>query len=119
VASNVGDEKAAGIMVGTMRYMAPEQARGKDVDSRADIFSLGVMLYEMLAGKAPFGGTLDDLIKRVTKPAPPMPDEVEVPEIVREIVRRCLERKPAQRYASMEPLMGDLNSAINIMKASM
>jgi tRNA A-37 threonylcarbamoyl transferase component Bud32 len=118
VASNVGDQKSAGIMVGTMRYMAPEQARGKDVDARADIFSLGVMLYEMLAGKAPFGGTLDDLIKRVTKPAPALPVEIEVPELVREIVRRCLERKPAQRYSGMEALISDLNDAIKMVKAA-
>jgi tRNA A-37 threonylcarbamoyl transferase component Bud32 len=117
VASSVNDPESAGMMVGTMRYMAPEQARGKEVDARADIFSLGVMLYEMLAGKAPFGGTLDDLIKRVTKPAPPLPDHVKVPSNVHEIVRRCLERKPAHRYSGMETLISDLNEAIRLVKA--
>ncbi len=116
VASSLGDQKGAGMMVGTMRYMAPEQARGKEVDGRADIFSLGVMLYEMLAGKPPFGGSLDDLIKRVTKPPPPLPDRVHVPGLVRQLVKRCMERKPAQRYAGMDEVISDLNLAIKLLK---
>jgi eukaryotic-like serine/threonine-protein kinase len=116
VASALGDQHTAGMMVGTMRYMAPEQARGKEVDARADIFSLGVMLFELLAGRAPFGGTLDDLIKRVTKPAPDLPDEIDVPRKVRAIVKRCMERKAAQRYQTMEELIAELNDAIKLVK---
>jgi tRNA A-37 threonylcarbamoyl transferase component Bud32 len=116
VASNLGDEKAQGMMVGTMRYMAPEQARGKDVDARADIFSLGVVLYEMIAGSAPFGGTLDDLIKRVQKAPPPLPPEVDAPQIVHDIVKRCMERKPSHRYANIGELIEDLDDALKHYK---
>lgn len=118
VARAVGDESQTGMMVGTMKYMAPEQARGKDADRRADIFSLGVVIYELLVGEAPFGGDLDALIARVTKPPPELPEAVVVPSIVRDLVRRCMQRKPSQRYPSVEPLIDDLDQAIAQLKAT-
>ena len=109
VARTLDDGDGSGMMVGTMRYMAPEQARGKETDRRADIFSLGVVMFEMLAGKAPYGGTLDDLIARVTRPPPELPDTVEIADEVRSVVRKCMARKPEQRYEAIGPLLDDLN----------
>ncbi len=117
VASNLGENSSEGMMVGTMKYMAPEQARGKDADRRADIFSLGVVLYEMLAGKAPFGGTLDALIKRVTKAPPPIPDKIDLPPLVRQIVQKCLRKRPTARYGTIDALMEDLSKAMSDLKA--
>lgn len=116
VARAVGEETtSAGSMVGTMKYMSPEQARGKDADRRSDIFSLGVVLHEMLAGHAPFGGSLDALIRRVTQPPPELPREVLVPELVRNVVLRCMQRKPDGRYQSVIPLLEDLDRCIQLV----
>lgn len=115
VAKNTADEvtpTSAGLMVGTMKYMSPEQARGLDADGRSDIFSLGVVLHEMLSGRAPFGGTLDALIKRVAEPPPPLPESLDVPDVVRVIVHTCMQPTPDDRYPSVEPLMAALRSAL-------
>lgn len=116
VARTLDDDHSGGVMVGTMKYMAPEQARAKVVDARADIFSLGVVMYEMLNGKPPFGGTLDALIARVTKPPPPLPSTVNASEEVRRIVRRCMAKAPKQRYQDPDALIEDLSSEISKLK---
>lgn len=114
VAQYAGDDSSStGVMVGTMKYMAPEQARGKEPDPRADVFSLGVVLYEILAGKPPFGGTLDALIARVSKPAPELPEALGVPEAVRALVRGCLERKPRRRTPSMTAVVQAINAILD------
>ncbi len=118
VARTSTDDSSAGMMVGTMKYMAPEQARGKDTDLRADIFSFGVVMWEMLAGRPPFGGTLDDLISRVSKPPPVLPSDIAVPEPARDMVIRCMQRRPEHRYPSVEPLLDDINSTLSQLKRS-
>ncbi|MEQ9496060.1 MAG: protein kinase [Deltaproteobacteria bacterium] len=117
VARSQGDESSSGMMVGTMKYMAPEQARGKEADQRADIFSLGVMMFEMLVGKPPFGGSLDALIARVTKPPPPLPEELDIPEDVTKIVMKCMQRKPTQRYRNVSQLVDAMAAARTRIKA--
>ena len=112
VARGSGDETSGGMMVGTMKYMAPEQARGREVDGRADIFSLGVVIWEMLAGRAPFGGTLDALIARVTKPPPELPEELPVGEDVREMLRRAMHKKPSGRHGTVQALLEELEPAL-------
>jgi serine/threonine protein kinase len=101
----VGDHRATacGVIVGTAGYMAPEQARGQTVDHRADLFALGAILYEMLAGRPAFpGDTAVELMNAVlpTDP-PPIPG---MPPHVDRIVRRCLEKNPEERFQSARDL---------------
>jgi protein kinase-like protein/WD40 repeat protein len=90
---------ATGVILGTAAYMSPEQARGKAVDRRADIWAFGVVLYEMLTGKRLFQGeTVSDTLAAVLKTDPdwgPLP--AETPQGIRELLRRCLTRDPKQR----------------------
>jgi serine/threonine-protein kinase len=89
----------SGVILGTAAYMAPEQARGKPVDKRADIWALGVLIYEMLAGRRPFGGeTVTDTIVSVLHHEidwAQLPDDT--PDDLRRLLRRCLERDPKNR----------------------
>jgi Tol biopolymer transport system component len=85
----------ADALAGTPAYMAPEQARGLAVDRRADIWAFGVVLYEMLAGSAPFkGDTITDILAAVVREEP---DLSRVPATVRPVLRRCLEKDPKRR----------------------
>ena len=90
----------AGLVLGTAQYMSPEQARGLEIDERTDIFSLGVMLYEMLAGRRPFEGTTrKDVIRAVLECEPP-PLAEELPAALRQLVSRALQKERAARYQS-------------------
>ncbi len=98
------DEKEAKIIKGKHAYMAPEQARGKPHDRRVDIFSLGVMLYEMIAGRNPFRGEPSaDILRRIkTKAYPTLRQlelEQEIPEKLEEIVNRAMDPDPDKRFA--------------------
>ncbi len=100
-----------GMVLGTARYMSPEQARGGKVDHRTDIFSLGVMLYEMLCGRRPFeGATASDVIALIltSDPVPLSQIAPEVPAGLQRIVSRCLEKPPEKRFHSA----GDLAFAL-------
>jgi Tol biopolymer transport system component len=85
----------AGMILGTAAYMAPEQARGKPVDRRADIWSFGVVLYEMIVGRRPFEG--DDVTDTLAAVLRHEPDWEQVPLQVRRLLQRCLEKDPAKR----------------------
>jgi len=89
----------AGVILGTAAYMAPEQARGKPVDKRADIWAFGVVIYEMLTGQRLFDGeTVTDVIAQVlTRPIDLTALPANTPTRVRELVARCLERDPKRR----------------------
>jgi eukaryotic-like serine/threonine-protein kinase len=88
-------QTAAGVLLGTAAYMSPEQARGKAVDKRADIWAFGVVLYEMLTGTQLFTGeTVSDTLAEVLKQEP---DWDKVPAMARPLVRRCIERDPKKR----------------------
>src|SRR6266581_2565844 len=91
---------AAGIVMGTLGYMAPEQARGQTVDQRADIFALGAILYEMLSGASAFKrGSSADTMSAILKEDPPeLPSGSKVPPVLDRIMRRCLEKQPNQRF---------------------
>ncbi|MFN8588147.1 MAG: protein kinase [Candidatus Eisenbacteria bacterium] len=94
---------AAGMMVGTFQYMAPEQLEGREADERSDLFALGCVLYEMATGRRPFHG--NDTFTRLgsmlrDRPAPPASVNAAMPRALGQIVARCLERDPALRFAS-------------------
>ena len=102
---------AAGVIVGTYGYMAPEQLRGSHVDTRADLFSLGVMLYELVSGRRPFGGaTGSDLLASILRDDPTslgrhVPN---VPPELERIVTKLLEKAPDNRYQTAGDLLVDL-----------
>ena len=100
-----------GLILGTIAYMSPEQASGKPLDSRSDIFSFGVVLYEMLSGKRPFGGRTDLEVLRTIIDGELLPLSEEVPEAYRDVVEKALERSPAERYRSMREMVVDLRRA--------
>ena len=92
-------QTAAGVILGTAAYMSPEQARGMSVDKRSDIWSFGVVLFEMLTGKKLFdGATISDTLASILKEDPDwelLPPET--PRTLRELVRRCLQKDPRER----------------------
>jgi tetratricopeptide (TPR) repeat protein/predicted Ser/Thr protein kinase len=101
----------SGALVGTMEYMSPEQALGKDLDQRSDIFALGLICYEMLTGNMPFRAesALASLIKRTQERAAPISDiNPTVPGALSGIVGKCLERDITLRYANTGEILQDL-----------
>jgi serine/threonine protein kinase/Tol biopolymer transport system component len=101
-----------GMIVGTIAYMSPEQASGKPLDVRSDIFSFGVVLYEMLAGRRPFVGATDlELLQKVIHESP-APLRQELPAPMRELVSKAIEKTPADRYSSMRDMVVDLRRAL-------
>ena len=108
-----------GGMLGTPHYMSPEQARGQPVDGRADIYALGIILYEMLAGKVPFDADspLAVLHQHLSEPPPPLyrirPDLV---DITYRTVETCLQKDPADRFQTATQLMAALDHALEVEK---
>jgi serine/threonine-protein kinase len=104
-----------GSIIGTVNYMSPEQAQGKKVDTRSDIFSFGVVLYEMVTGARAFGGdnalsTLSAILRDEARPiAEVAPD---VPPQIEQLIRRCLRKNPDQRWQSMQ----DVKMALQALK---
>jgi serine/threonine protein kinase len=100
-----------GKVYGTVTYMSPEQARGLPVDSRTDLFSLGVLLYELVTGKPPFEGEtqLDTLTSIIHgRPAPVTQSNPDVPVELERILGKCLEKEPRDRYQDTRDLVVDL-----------
>jgi len=102
-----------GSTMGTIAYMSPEQARGEEVDFRTDIWSLGVVLYEMFGGQLPFKGERDQSVVYAIlneKPQPITDLRSEIPTSIGQVVSKALEKNPDERYQHVEELLDDLKS---------
>ena len=97
-----------GMVVGTIAYMSPEQASGKPLDARSDIFSFGVVLYELVGGKRPFTGATELEVLQTIIHGTPAPLAEGVPLALRLAVAKALEKDPADRYQSMRDMVVDL-----------
>jgi serine/threonine protein kinase/WD40 repeat protein len=100
-----------GVIIGSIPYMSPEQASGKPLDARSDIFSFGTVLFEMLAGRRPFEGatSLELLQAIIHRPAPPLPELCpDLPVGLRMTVEKALDKDPAERYQTMREMVVDL-----------
>ncbi len=118
VVGDAGTLTRPGALPGTPGYMAPEVLRGDPVDARADQFSFGVLLYELITGEHPFEGT-DDIttVARIleTEPAGPGPARPECPELLFRVVTRCLAKAPRDRYRATAALVSALEAARNVV----
>jgi serine/threonine protein kinase/tetratricopeptide (TPR) repeat protein len=102
-----------GTVMGTVPYMSPEQLRGQKVGPHSDIFSLGILLYEMTTGQRPFGGTNNsDITSSILRDTPPLITQIrpDVPQDLARIVALCLEKEPRDRYRSALDIRNELRS---------
>ena len=106
---------STGAIMGTPEYMSPEQAWGEEVGHQTDLYSLAVVAYEMLSGRAPFRGTTPHavLYKQIHEPPPPIRDlRPELPPSVETVLSRALDKDPGKRYATAEAFVGELDLAL-------
>ena len=114
-------QSTPGVIMGTVGYMSPEQARAKPVDQRSDIFSFGCLLYEAATGRKPFAGDsiVDTLHKIIHDPAPAITDfnPAASPELQR-VIRKCLAKEPEKRYQTIRDTANDLEELLEEMKGA-
>jgi serine/threonine-protein kinase len=118
VSTSEGKLTRAGAVFGTPHYMSPEQAAGNSVDHRGDIYSVGVILYELVSGRVPFDADnfMGVLTQHMYKPPPPLREATPTPELLPDgleaIVMKCLAKRPEQRYQSMEQFIDDIDKVV-------
>jgi serine/threonine protein kinase len=120
VATAILNRSMPGAVMGTLGYMSPEQAQGRAVDQRSDIFAFGCILYEIVTGKKPFAGDsmIDSLHKIIYMPAPPVKDfNQNCPYELQRIIRRCLSKDPEDRYQRVKDIAVDLREFLEETKA--
>ncbi len=116
--SAISGETRTGALLGTPQYMSPEQAMGRPVDLRSDLYSVGVILYEMLTGRRPFdGSTLWELLKQHIEipPAPPSSSRADLPPALQSVVLRALEKDPARRFQSAQEMSNALGQCAQFL----
>jgi tRNA A-37 threonylcarbamoyl transferase component Bud32 len=104
-----------GLVMGTLQYLAPEQARGQPVDPRTDLYAVGVLLYEMLAGSPPFSGETDEslALQHAFHEPTPLGEKVpETPRAVQDFVERLMQKQPDDRYASADEALSALQAIL-------
>jgi serine/threonine-protein kinase len=104
-----GESTRAGAVIGTPSYMSPEQIQGQPIDRRTDIFSAGVVFYQLLTGQKPFEGTQWALAKKIIQDDPVWPSKVvQIPALIDRVVARALSKAPEQRYQTARKFAEDL-----------
>ncbi|HKS41080.1 MAG TPA: tetratricopeptide repeat protein, partial [Blastocatellia bacterium] len=111
--AQLGQETVVGVVMGTVSYMSPEQALGREIDQRSDIFSLGIVAYEMLTGRLPFtGASSTEVIDQIVHVEPPAVARFNysVPHELERIIRKTLEKDPSYRYQAVREVYIDLRN---------
>lgn len=109
--------RTKGTMVGTLKYMSPEQVHGLPIDARSDLFSAGIVLYQLLTGTRPFDGTGDyDIIQKIIGQAPPPPTHLnpQLPAAIDEVITQALAKSREDRYASAQAFSAALQAAAGL-----
>jgi len=112
-APTVGLETGSGVVVGTVGYMSPEQVRGEPVDSRSDVFALGLVLFQMVTGVRAFeADTSPDIMSAILRDTPSSVDAIrpDIPRHLARIIRHCLEKDPERRYQSAKDVRNELEA---------
>jgi serine/threonine protein kinase len=111
--ANAASHTISGMISGTPAYMSPEQAKGEKADHRTDIYSLGIVLYEMLAGRVPFeaDSALSLIYKQINDPPPPIPG---ISPAIQRVIDRALAKKPEDRYQTAREMAADFYRAIGL-----
>ena len=108
----------AGMIMGSPLYMSPEQVKGASIDARSDIFSFGIVLYELLTGRRPFSGeNANSVMYQIVNEAPAKPDSLnpDISAALSLVISKCLEKKPEDRYQNANEIADDLRSCRSVL----